>query len=297
LYLENHTPFASFAENVLYKLDVNATGEMQEVIRLMKTECRLLFSAVLTSGLIVMMAGYSSLNLQQFVLGSNPLRVLPEVVVWAWERPENLSFIDPNKVAVAVLAKTVYIKGTGIYVRPRMQPIVLPRQTRVVAVVRIEASRSHAPMLSDAQREEIRKEIISLADSPAVVAIQIDFDATASQRQFYRTLLSEIRNELPDNIGLSITALASWCLFDTWIRGLPIDEAVPMVFRMGRDESYVRQWLSEGHKFSLSLCRKSIGIATDEPIVGIQPHRRVYVFNARPWSESVLRHILREVER
>ncbi|HET6861920.1 MAG TPA: hypothetical protein VFH91_02705, partial [Pyrinomonadaceae bacterium] len=32
---------------------------------------------------------------------------VPQTVVWAWERPEDLKFIDPAKIGVAYLAKTI----------------------------------------------------------------------------------------------------------------------------------------------------------------------------------------------
>ena len=38
---------------------------------------------------------------------------------------------------------------------------------------------------------------------------------------------------------LTITALASWCDGDDWIDGLPVADASPMLFRMGRGD-YVR---------------------------------------------------------
>ncbi len=36
---------------------------------------------------------------------------IPRIVLWAWERRENLSFIDPNKTAVAYLARTLDLRG------------------------------------------------------------------------------------------------------------------------------------------------------------------------------------------
>ena len=65
------------------------------------------------------------------------------------------------------------------------------------------------------------------------MAIQIDFDAADSERDVYRRLLARVRAVLPRTVPLSMTALASWCVGDTWLDGLPVDEAVPMLFRMG----------------------------------------------------------------
>src|SRR5438309_12019664 len=47
---------------------------------------------------------------------------LPNVVLWAWERPEDLRFIDPQRTGVAFLAATVSISSNGsVCFRPRMQ--------------------------------------------------------------------------------------------------------------------------------------------------------------------------------
>ena len=35
-----------------------------------------------------------------------PLSNLPPAIVWAWERPEKLDFVDTDRVGVAFLAKT-----------------------------------------------------------------------------------------------------------------------------------------------------------------------------------------------
>jgi hypothetical protein len=63
-----------------------------------------------------------------------------------------------------------------------------------------------------------------MARRPGISGIQVDFDATASERRFYRELVIDLRRLLPDSVPLSITALASWCLDDNWISGLPADE-------------------------------------------------------------------------
>ena len=49
-------------------------------------------------------------------------------------------------------------------------------------------------------------------------------------------LLAEVRRRVPVSMPLSITALTSWCESDGWIAGLPVVEAVPMLFRMGPGE-------------------------------------------------------------
>jgi hypothetical protein len=122
---------------------------------------------------------------------------------------------------------------------------------------------------------------------PNVAAIQIDFDAVTSEREFYRALLGDLRKQLPDEVPLSMTALASFCVGDRWLSNLPVDEAVPMIFRMGTDDRPIRTLLGAGHDFNEPLCRKSYGIALDEPVqMKFDETRRVFVFNKRPWTEK-----------
>ncbi|MGZ8227950.1 MAG: hypothetical protein ACXWT3_15145 [Methylococcaceae bacterium] len=106
-----------------------------------------------------------------------------------------------------------------------------------------------------------------------------------SKRDFYRHLLNNLREALPEQIPLSITALASFCLSDGWIKNLPVDEAIPMIFRMGADSKRVKDFLEQGHDFPIALCRHSYGLATDEPLpVNFAKLRRIYVFKGRSQS-------------
>jgi hypothetical protein len=84
-----------------------------------------------------------------------------------------------------------------------------------------------------------------------------------------------------------MTALASFCVGDRWLDDLPVDEAVPMIFRMGADTRTVRSFLGNGNDFREPLCRRSYGIALDEPLdINFKGSRRKYIFNARPWTEQ-----------
>ena len=223
---------------------------------------------------------------------------LPPVILWAWERAEDLGFLDPRAAGVAFLAETITMRPSGSIVRPRLQPLRVRPGTALVAVVRIEATT--ASLGGSDERQGLARGIAELQSFPGVRAIQIDFDARRSERAFYRALLEDVRQRLSPATGLSITALASWCLGDRWLDELrpgTIDEAVPMLFRMGPDESAVAAWLESGRRFSVSACRKSLGVSTDEPLsrtiladAGLR--RRVYVFNPRPWSSEVVKEVL-----
>lgn len=213
----------------------------------------------------------------------------PRVVLWAWERPEDLKSFDSNRFAVAFLAQTLALKNDEVILNPRHQPLDVSPETKLIAVTRIESQKTTGQYasLSDTQRHKAVALILRTMQLHNVSAIQIDFDATSSERDFYRALLHDVRAKLPDNFGLSMTALASFCVGDRWLADLPVDEAVPMIFRMGADDRSIKNLLSSGEDFREPLCQKSYGIAVDEPLdIQFKPGRRVYVFNPRSWKAS-----------
>jgi hypothetical protein len=215
------------------------------------------------------------LPISMFSLRAKPN--LPPVIIWAWERPEKLDFIDTHRVGVAFLARTLRLQGDRVVARPRLQPLELAPGTKLIAVVRIETDH---PTLSPTQLQKTADEIAELSSLSEISAVQIDFDATVSERSFYKALLHEVNPRVP---SLSITALASWCAGDNWLADLPIDEAVPMLFRMGVDKG-LRQ-------FDSPICRNAAGISTDEPITPPAVDR-LYIFNPNPWSRDSLNSAL-----
>jgi hypothetical protein len=179
------------------------------------------------------------------------MQSLPGIFIWAWERPEDLTFLDPHMTGVAYLAETVFVSNKTapnsdvadrVVIRPRMQPLRVPDGTALMAVARIEM---RGDSLSNARVERVAEAIGRLAEIPGVSAIQVDFDATVSQRVFYSAMLRDLRRRLSAEIPISITALASWCYGDPWLDSLPIDEAVPMLFRMGVDDGNIRSMLAQ----------------------------------------------------
>jgi hypothetical protein len=220
------------------------------------------------------------------------LNEMPQVVLWAWERPTDLRFINPRATGVAFLARTIRLRAGEVTVRPRLQPLELPEGAQLIAVARVESDAASQPVLSDRQRDELAAAIAAMASLPNISHLQIDFDATMSERDFYRAVILDVRRRLPANVSLSITALASWCTYDDWLSDLPIDDAVPMLFRMGVDAKQINNRLETGEDFNTPLCRQSYGISTDEPRANLSPTRRRYVFNPNPWTETSVRAIL-----
>ncbi len=209
----------------------------------------------------------------------------PRVVLWVWERPEDLSRVDPASTELAVLVKSLELRHSGIQSRPRLQPVKAPKGIASTAVVRIDSD----PALTATAAETGRVvDEIAQALPPGIRSLQIDYDARESERGFYRDVLTRVRQRLPDGTHLGITALASWCLDDPWIRDLPIDDAVPMLFRMGPDRRDVVRYLSSGGDFKLPVCRQSLGLSLDEPIDRLPARRRLYFFSPSRWTDRGL---------
>ncbi len=219
----------------------------------------------------------------------------PHLTLWAWERPEQLTFLNSGDVGVAFLAGSVYLDASPV-LRPRFQPLRVNPGTPLTAVVRIEITPQTPTDFSDAYRAEVARQILHLSDLPGVRELQVDFDARRSQRHFYRQLLEAVRAQWPADRRLSITALGSWCLADDWIAELPIDEAVPMLFRMGVDEGNILHALSSGQDFRDPLCRSSVGLATDEPWPQPLLDRHVFVFNTHPWNAQMVAAVQRGLQ-
>jgi hypothetical protein len=209
---------------------------------------------------------------------------LPAVMLWAWERPSDLRAIDAD-VGVAFLAQTISIEAERIAVTARRWPLRVAPSAALSAVTRIETPAARP--IADDDETSIAAAIAITARFPAVAAVQIDFDATVSQRAMYRRIIQAVRRRLDPGAMLSITALASWCVGDRWMDDLPIDEAVPMLFQLGPlNEPYreVAAAPSGAHR----LCRSSLGTALDEPLTLAPRGRRIYVFNPGPWTAATI---------
>ncbi|HMS42615.1 MAG TPA: hypothetical protein PKE69_20465 [Pyrinomonadaceae bacterium] len=219
---------------------------------------------------------------------------MPKKILWAWEREEDLRFLNTINFGVAFLAQTLYLETNEVIYKPRRQPLKLAPETYLIAVTRIETSRDNSkrPNLTDEQKNKVVSYIKKTIELPNIKAVQIDFDALSSERNFYRNLVLDLKKELPENFPLSITALTSWCVGDAWFGDFPIDEAVPMAFDMGADDKTIRDFLSRENDWNESLCRASYGISIDEPlIVNFKPNRRFYYFKSKAWAAVDLERI------
>lgn len=216
---------------------------------------------------------------------------MPPKILWAWERAEDLRFLNSNEFGVAFLAQTLILQQDEVVFRPRRQSLEVSPETYLIAVTRIETVKE--PNLRPALSEEQRKQLVSLIEKtlqlPRVRGVQIDFDVVVSEREFYRRLVNDLRGKLPANAPLTMTSLASWCVGDAWFNDFPVDEAVPMAFQMGADDERIRSFLANGNDWNEQLCRGSYGISIDEPLrINFKESRRFYYFNPKAWKKSDL---------
>jgi hypothetical protein len=206
---------------------------------------------------------------------SDPLPQFPRLVLWAWETPQDLRFVPLDRAGIAFLARTVWLGGSGAHSRPRLQPLRYSPGAALMAVVRMESPETGLAPVSDAVRETV-----PAARIEGVRALQVDFDARESQREWYRAFLVELRAAMPRGVPLTITALESWCEEGRWVRGLPVADATPMLFRLGPGE------IANPSSFPVSLCSSSVGVSTDELPVRIPSVSRIYFFHPGPWTRE-----------
>ena len=207
-----------------------------------------------------------------------------ETVLWAWERPEALAAI-PASYGVAVVIGSIHLRGGALSVRGRRFPLALDAdRPQPTGVVHIEVD----PAQPLEWTPELRGQVVgaALAFARPYRSVQLDMEVRASQREALLDVLRGMRDGLPPGTVLSMTALASWCE-ERWLAAAPVDEIVPMLFRMGPGGARLRGKLGSGGDFNEPRCRTALGIAMDAPFA-VPPGRRTYVFNPRSWDAAAL---------
>ena len=219
---------------------------------------------------------------------------MPQKIIWAWERPEDLRFLDANEYGVAFLAQTIFLEKDSVILRQRRQPLEVSPGTYMIAVTRIETNKdgTKRPTFDAEMVAQTVKLIQNTLDLADVKGVQIDFDAVSSERAFYRSVMMELKKQLPVKTPLTMTSLASWCTGDSWFNDFPVDEAVPMAFQMGADEAKIKTYLRNGNDWNEPLCRGSYGISIDDPLkVELKPNRRIYYFSNNAWRAPDIRSL------
>lgn len=237
----------------------------------------------------------------------------PAINLWAWERDEDLSFIDPAKVSVSYFAGMVYVRGASVSFRPRTQKLKLAKGTQTIPCFRIESLRGEGMpgtvSTSDARMPDLSaanyvvKTIVTrMKELPPSNMVQLDFDALEDERPFYTAILKQLRRELPPNSKISITALGSWLLSDRWLHDGDADEVVAMLFSIGADKKNIldrvqKQDLDSGTDAELALGISANETDTNKILFGAHLQNqfdKLYIFNSRPWTRDRLLAITKE---
>ncbi|MEZ4542679.1 MAG: DUF3142 domain-containing protein [Cyanobacteriota/Melainabacteria group bacterium] len=236
----------------------------------------------------------------------------PALMLWAWELPHRIDFIDENKgdTGVAYLAQTLVLTGAEWRRKPRLQPLLVPDGTYLEAVSRIEIDRRLGALYSEEQLEGLVGSIVQTAGRPGTRSIQIDFDCARSKRGFYKKLVKRIRSRLPADTELTITCLASWVVGDYWLSDLreDVDQVVPMFFRMGAGRRAVLSHIGAGRSLACSGHSDdsvAFGFSVDEVDViekfkscipkQLSGDRRVYLFSPGLWNKRLLSKVKEEI--
>ena len=257
----------------------------------------LLFLALAATALSA--AGASSSSSSSFSSSSAP--AMPQVMLWSWQKIEDLRSVDAKNVGVAYLVGRFIVRGNEVVCQPRLSRLQLPGGCYREAVARVEVKALPTKEKSALVCAELAGKIAQLTLPNKISAVQIDFDARQNERQFYLQLLRDLRQALPPDIALSTTALASWSQGDLWLKeavdqssnGVKIDNVVPMFFTMGIGRGKALRMLAE--KLPVSFNNKlSIGLSLSEPaaISAIAPRLKqfnhIYLFCSPGWSSENL---------
>lgn len=232
------------------------------------------------------------------LLAAGAAQAAPATWLWAWDRPEDLRWIPPG-VGVAYFAAELQIYGEHIRSTRRQAVLRLPPDTPRRPVIHVEAFDRHRPaLLDEAAAERWAAALYQAITQLGAGEVQIDFEARAAQRSFYRQVLHTLRAQLPADYRISITALASWCGDAAWLQTLPVDEIVPMFFRLGPAERTLWQARMRAPERLPAPCRTSAGLATDEwnSLAGGEAgaalasfdDRTLYLFSPRAWRAGTL---------
>lgn len=216
------------------------------------------------------------------------------LILWAWERPEDLRFAGPE-TEIAVQTGFVDISGGTFTAHGRRYPL-LTAHPPATALVHVQIDPSRPVQWTPALRQRVAAAVLHYAAILPARRVQIDFEVRASERQILLDLLADVRRGLPEGTILSMTALASWCDGEAWLDAAPVDEIVPMLFRMRAAGEALKNRLAAGGDFRNPRCRAALGIASDAPIPRAPPGRRVYLFSPASWTAADYAGVRAEVE-
>ncbi|QGZ38409.1 hypothetical protein IP92_01269 [Pseudoduganella flava] len=213
------------------------------------------------------------------------LEVPPTAIAWLWRDAP----VPAWSQTVAVVDRHIWLAGDKVLVRPGAQPRRLPVRTAVVPVVHVEIDPIRPPRTLQHAQAVVLAAMRSAARASTSGWVQLDLEARPSHRADYRMLVQQVRTALPAGIKLSVTALAWWCRSPNWLDDLPVDEVVPMFFRMGRDNVALRGIVADQPQLLHPACRATAaGFSRQEPYTQdvTRRYRRTYWFDEKGWQQK-----------
>lgn len=203
----------------------------------------------------------------------------PNEFWWYWDRPVEQLPVPAPGVGAAVVVMHVIFSGHGYALQPRRSALRLPDGIVTMPVIHVEIDPARPFAGNATQIDGLREVVLDVARRGDSTWVQLDFEVKRSQREFWRAAVQEIKMTLPVGVKLSVTALASWCYEDRWLGDVPVDEIVPMYFRLKQArQAYL---LRSAYGVSEPLCATAYGVADDEPIWSVTLPGRRYVFLGR----------------
>lgn len=218
-------------------------------------------------------------------------------VAWIWPASNGPVVTRvPAWHEAAVLVETLRLHADGVERVPRTQPLVLPAAVKLLPVLHVEAADDAPDTLTTGQLDAVVAAFMRHADTAARGAgmLQLDFEAPRRERASYQALVARLRSTLPRELRLSVTALAHWCTESDWLDRLPVDEVVPMLYRLGPDAARWRARWQDGGAGLARRCRgPALGFLTRDPPSAALLARtpRPYWFDESAWT-NVSRPVL-----
>lgn len=210
-----------------------------------------------------------------------------QAIAWLWDGAQLPAWSQDR---AAVLEQHILLSGESVLLRSRARQPALAEGTQVTPVLHVEVSTVNPPRDIETSRAVILRGMRAMARRSSSGWVQLDMEAKPSQRDFYRSLVRQIRAELPPSLRLSVTALAWWCRSPAWLDDLGADEVVPMFFRMGRDGPAMRRIIEDRPQALHASCRgASAGFSPQEPFTSqtVQRYANTYWFDMHAWHRDL----------
>ena len=202
--------------------------------------------------------------------------------LYAWERPEDFSFLNKNSnTGVVFYAGGIAVDENGLKINVRKNSINIPNGINSFPLIRIDNFSKIAALESSG--DAISNFIVGVCSGHE--KCQLDFEAKVSEYGFYQKLLVTVAKDMPKT-KISITGLASWCSKLAWFDQGPISGVTPMLYRLGPSSKAIK-----GGSMIMAnrLCRDSVALSMDELDIDFKKHVRdkdVYIFNPNSWTSS-----------